>query len=115
MSPSTTKLPKLLWLLPCCLAGGWFGLATLEWIRVGVIADPAVLSQYPFGSTEGPVGGAAHYASAQAYALHSLKSALLAGSCAALFAVAGARNSRAVLAAGFVVSLVLVAVASNAL
>ena len=105
----------LLWLLPFCLTAVWFGIAAFEWVRVGLIADPAALARYPFGSTEGLGDGTAHYASAQVYAAYSLKFASLSGVCTVLFAVAGAHGSRAILAAGYAVVMVAVGVASNAL
>ena len=63
------------------LVGFWLallGTITLyEWVRVGWVANPEVLAQYPFGA-EGPVAGNPAYASAEAYAHNALQTLLIA-------------------------------------
>jgi hypothetical protein len=73
------------------------------WV-VGVVADPAILSSYPFGA-EGPVAGIEHYASPKAYANHSLVVAIACVGLAALFIIAWCRKSRLLLAAAYVVTV----------
>lgn len=48
-----------------------------EWYRVGVVASPEVLAQYPFGA-EGPPAAYPAYASASAYASDALHTWLFA-------------------------------------
>lgn len=72
-----------------------------EWWIVGVVSDPAILSQYPFGS-EGPAGGFAYYASPQAYARHHLLAAVAGVILAAMFAAAWHRTSRVIAGWGYI-------------
>ncbi|MBU1092733.1 hypothetical protein KJ836_03650 [Patescibacteria group bacterium] len=54
-----------IWLTPAILLALFCALLFTEWYRVGVISDPLVIKQYPFGG-EGPVADAPNYASAEA-------------------------------------------------
>lgn len=115
MTRPSNKLPLALWLVPLGITLFWCALAGFEWVRVGIFGDAATLAAYPFGRLEGPVAGAKQYESAEAYARHSLLCASLYGAASVVFAVAGARASRALLVAGLLVALVGVGVAEHAL
>lgn len=71
-----SKLVQVSWLnlLALPAIGGCFfgGILLFEWLRIGVIADPKIISRYYFGS-EAMVGhGGWQYASASAYAWSAL-------------------------------------------
>lgn len=102
-----TALHRLLWLLLACyllLAGS---LSFYEWYRVGVIASPEVLSQYPFGA-EGPAAGDPAYANALAYARRALQTWLFAALVFAVLVLGARKRSAKVLFACYAVVLLAV-------
>lgn len=93
---------------PVLVLGAFVAMALQEWWSVGVVSDPAVLSQYPFG-TEGPVAGIEHYSSPQAYAQHQLFAAITCVALGIAFVAAWLRRSRSILMFTYIVTAGLTA------
>ena len=74
--PAALRPPRL-WALPgaaFCLLLAFLSL--YEWWTIGVLADPAVIAEYHFGSEAMMGEGGAHYASAALYARTALQHGL---------------------------------------
>jgi len=99
MNPSSTATTWKFWLvwvaLLICLA--LYTLLLLrEWYVVGVVADPSVLSKYPFAS-EGPAASARNYASAETYSRTAALHGLASTAFMLMTVIAGWRRSKVML------------------
>ena len=94
ISISTRRtMPIWAWVIPAILLTLFGALSFGEWYRVGLIADPQVIQQYPFGG-EGPVAELPNYASADTYVRSALWDWVVSAMLVLLFLSAGVLHSR---------------------
>jgi hypothetical protein len=112
----TANTPTTRWIaVPgLVLAGLLAALFLHEWFTVGVVADPAVIEGYHFGSEAMVGNGGWHYATRELYTATALVEGLVALAVATAFATAAIARSvvmamvaYAVLAVGLVANQVL--------
>jgi hypothetical protein len=82
------SLRRVAALSPLALAAIYGAISLWEWWSIGVVADPATIAGYHFGSESMVAHGGAKYSSAAAYARSSLVNSAGAGALAACLGIA---------------------------
>ena len=114
MPTHTTAKPLPVWVL----VPGFIFVALLfvvtfsEWVTIGLLKDPAVIAQYPFGSEEAMSDGGWYYKNAELYARQMLIDWVIFLLVLGVFGWAGLRRSGQRIATAYAL-LVLTILLSN--